>query len=343
MTNGTSLSAWNLDEHRFDASAPMEQQLRFALQYAVLAPSNHNAQPWRFIVDGDTVQLCADRKRALPVVDPFDRELVISCGAALLNLRVALSRFGLSYVITLFPSELDPDIVAQVTVSHDGYHDAQLAELFSAVTLRVTTRAPFADEVIAKPVRTRLTEACDVEGAIACCVDARSTRQAIAGLIDEADHMQFADPRFRRELASWIHPSRIADGMPSYGAAVGRMLDFAAPFVASAVRVFDLGGGTPATDQRLVDGSPLMFGIATRQDNREGWVAAGQALERMLLVAASEGLTASYLNQPIEVSTLREPLRALLRVEAIPQLLLRVGRGPQTDHAPRRPMSEVVD
>jgi nitroreductase len=50
---------------------------------AVRAPSSHNTQPWRFRVDGDTVALYADRGRALPENDPDDRELVISCGAAL--------------------------------------------------------------------------------------------------------------------------------------------------------------------------------------------------------------------------------------------------------------------
>jgi hypothetical protein len=37
--------------------AGVEAKLRFALQYAVLAPSSHNSQPWHFIVDGDSVML----------------------------------------------------------------------------------------------------------------------------------------------------------------------------------------------------------------------------------------------------------------------------------------------
>src|ERR1700756_4281350 len=105
MSTPVSPSAWELDEQLFSASVSLERQLLFALQYAVLAPSNHNAQPWRFTIDDDTIEVCADRTRALPVVDPFDRELLISCGAALLNLRVALSHFGLAYAITLFPSD----------------------------------------------------------------------------------------------------------------------------------------------------------------------------------------------------------------------------------------------
>jgi len=342
MKSASQPSAWEVDERQFDSSAPLDQQLRFALRFAVLAPSNHNAQPWRFIVDGDVIQVCADRTRALPVVDPFDRELLISCGAALFNLRVALSHFGLAYAITLFPSETDPDIVALMRVTHDGHLDQQISRLFSAMTARVTTRAPFVDERIATELQQQLIDACDAEGAIARCVESHAERQALAQRVAEADHIQFADPRFRRELASWIHPRRHDEGMPAYGMAVAGLLDFATPLVTSVVRVFDVGAGMPASRHHLVDGSPLFVGIATTRDDREAWLAAGQALERMLLVAALQGLTASYLNQPIEVSTLRDQVRTLLHVDALPQLLLRVGRGPEVSHSPRRPLAAVL-
>jgi hypothetical protein len=159
-------SAWQPDARAFDGFAPLDQQLRFALQYAALVPSNHNAQPWRFLVNGDAVQILADRTRALPVVDPFDRELLISCGAALFNLCVALSQFGLAYSITLFPSEADPDIVANLSVARGGHRDVELVNLFDAITARVTTRAPFVDEVIPRGVA-------DEAG---CCVRSRRSR-----------------------------------------------------------------------------------------------------------------------------------------------------------------------
>jgi len=221
MNNARTPSAWEPNETDFDDRASLGQQLRFALQYAILAPSNHNAQPWRFIVDGHTVQVCADRTRALPVVNPVDRELLMSCGAALLNLRVAPSHFGLSYAITVFPSESDPDVIAEVRVSREGHLDKALASLFTALTIRVTTRTPFVDEPVEPRRQSDLVAACDAEGAIATCVEADTARHAIAQLIAEADHAQFADARFRRELANWIHSRRRDDGMPAYGAAVG--------------------------------------------------------------------------------------------------------------------------
>ena len=66
----------------------LETKLITAVEHAVLAPSSHNTQPWQFRLIEDGLQLFADRSRALPVVDPHDRALVISCGASLFHLRI---------------------------------------------------------------------------------------------------------------------------------------------------------------------------------------------------------------------------------------------------------------
>jgi nitroreductase len=61
---------------------------------AVLAPSSHNTQPWFFLLGKPHIDLLADRTRALPVNDPEDRELTISCGCALMNLLLAAAASG---------------------------------------------------------------------------------------------------------------------------------------------------------------------------------------------------------------------------------------------------------
>ncbi|WP_168788176.1 Acg family FMN-binding oxidoreductase [Paraburkholderia aromaticivorans] len=335
-------TAWSIDEHQLDPNADVEEKLRFALRYAVLAPSNHNTQPWHFIVDGDCVTLCADRMRALPVVDPFDRELIISCGAALFNLRVALSRFGLAYAITLFPSPADVDVLAHLRILRDGHCDASLAPLFDAMPRRVTTRETFVDEPIPVELQLRLEEAGAAEGADIVCAGNTVIRERLATLIAEADQAQFQDPRFRRELASWIHPKRGQDGMPAFSPGMRVLLDLAVPLVGSVIRTFDLGGGMAAAHHTLAAGSPLLLCIATGADDAVAWLVAGQALERVLLTATDEGITASYLNQPIEVASLRDTLRAALNLDGVPQLLLRIGRGRQAAHSRRRPLAEVV-
>jgi hypothetical protein len=107
-----TLESWDVREADFPNTGTPVEQLCFLLHYAVLAPSVHNTQPWLFKVVDDAVELYADRTRALPVIDPDDRELTISCGAALLHLRLALRHFGYAGDIATFPDPDDPDLLA---------------------------------------------------------------------------------------------------------------------------------------------------------------------------------------------------------------------------------------
>lgn len=331
------------EDPEFPAGGTLREKLAFTVRHAVLAPSNHNSQPWHFVLGEDAVLVCADRRRALPVADPTDRELVISCGAALLNLRVALSHYRLPYRIKPFPSRADADVLAEVNIRPDGYLDAALAPLFSALPRRVTNRTDFADEPVPAGLQATLRAAALAEGATASFAENEAIRDAVAELIAEADRLQFADPSFRAELAAWIDGSRRGDGMPLYAGGVGELLDFARPLATSAIRTFDIGGGMAASHRRLAQGSPLLVCISTQRDDAPAWLSAGQALERVLLEAANAYFDASYLNQPLEIAVLRAQVHALMGGERHPQLLLRMGTGaPPPARPPRRPVEDVL-
>ena len=61
----------------------------------------------------------------------------------------------------------------------------------------------------------------------------------------------------------------------------------------------------------------------------------------MLLGARAEGVWASFLNQPIEVPELRPRLRDAIGQSGFPQLLLRMGYGPEVRPTPRWPAEEA--
>jgi hypothetical protein len=81
--------------------------------------------------------------------------------------------------------------------------------------------------------------------------------------------------------------------------------------------------------------------LGTETDTPLEWLSAGQALGRVLLRARAEGIDASYLNQPIEVPELRPRLRDTIGASGLPQLLLRMGYGPEVRPTPRRPVEEI--
>ena len=88
---------------------------RYAVAQAVWAPSVHNTQPWRFTVGGQQISLYADADRRLVVADPDGREMLISCGAALFNVRLALRSLGYTPQTCVLPDPGQPSLVAQVS------------------------------------------------------------------------------------------------------------------------------------------------------------------------------------------------------------------------------------
>src|SRR5262245_1870724 len=105
------MNTWTVDEQGRLTTALMD-----CLTAATAAPSIHNTQPWRFDVHGEQIDVYADRLRQLDVLDPTGREMIISVGAAVLNLRVAVLAHGRMPIFRPFPELGRPDLVARVTV-----------------------------------------------------------------------------------------------------------------------------------------------------------------------------------------------------------------------------------
>ncbi|HML99183.1 MAG TPA: hypothetical protein PKD75_11940 [Tepidiformaceae bacterium] len=309
-----------------------QEQWRELVARAVLAPSSHNTQPWRFTVRDGALDLHADRTRALAVNDPEDRELTISCAAALLNLRAGAAAAGLVTTVEVDPDPAS-DLLATVRCA-PGEGDSELARLAGAIALRHTSREPFAARPLDVALIERLAGAAAAEGASIQWIEGRRARERAADLVAEGDRIQFADKRWRRELAAWMHPSRADDGLPveRFGGAVR--------FVVSR---FNVGGSTAGKDEVFALHAPALGVLSTPGDERGDWMAAGQALERVLLAAAEEGVQAGYLNQPCQVAALRGRLRELAGGEGEPQLLLRLGHplGEPPPHR-RRPVADVL-
>ncbi|HKG27244.1 MAG TPA: hypothetical protein VKB09_16450, partial [Thermomicrobiales bacterium] len=162
---------WTVAAEPVPAIDALADVFRWAVSYAVLAPSGHNTQPWRFRLEDDAIELHADRTRALPVVDPDDRELTIACGAALLHLRLALEHAGILHEIELLPDGADVDLLARVRVV--SFFPAQPEEdaLFAAIPLRRTNRQPFDDRPLPVALASTLAETVAAEGAWLRTVD----------------------------------------------------------------------------------------------------------------------------------------------------------------------------
>ena len=313
---------------------PTRDTVDALLASAILAPSSHNTQPWLFRTEGCHIELLADRTRALPVNDPHDRELTISCGSALFNLRVAAAAAGWQAHVALVPDDGDADLLARVTLVPDPMPNP-VGRLQPRIAARRTYRRRFTSRPVDTIAIMELGAAVLAEGARLAILSEPQLRHQAAALVSEGDARLWSSLNWRRELAAWMHPRRRGDGLSVPALAI--------PAAQMVVRSFDMGHGVGAKDRELADASPLLTVIATPGDSLIDWLAAGQALQHALLVGLTHGLQASYLNQPVQVDELRPRLQALCGGVGMPQVLLRWGV-PQTilPASPRRPLDQVM-
>jgi nitroreductase len=80
------------------------ETIKDAVILACRAPSLHNSQPWRWVLEGDRLQLFVDPQRVVRRTDRAGREALISGGVVLDHLRVALAAAGWKANVNRFPN-----------------------------------------------------------------------------------------------------------------------------------------------------------------------------------------------------------------------------------------------
>jgi nitroreductase len=331
------------DELPSPASPPGEIS-RFVVETAVHAPSLHNSQPWWFSTADHEISLHADIDRRLDVADPSGREMMVSCGAALFTARVALRYLGLVPKVSLLPDADLPNLVARIRYGRDQVAPAEHERgLFAEISRRHTHRGGFDPEPIpASLIAVMRDEATRENAALAIMTD-EAKRGALSAVTEAAEYALRIDAVRMREQAKWAPPpgSPRKDGVPA--TAYPARPERTQPSFPARDFAHGRGWGIPPSGTGAVPRSAgLVTVLTTPADGPADWVSAGQALQRVLLVASSCGLTAALHSQPLEVDELRDFVSAVLCEGAYPQMVIRLGCTGQTSASVRRTVEEVL-
>lgn len=314
-------------EETFPSDGTVEDKLRFLIQYAILAPSIRNSQPWKFQVVDDAVHLTVDRSRARRTTDPELRELVISCGAALQHLCVAARKFGFLLDIEKLP-EGKSNLLAIVRLDGEADPGETDTILFYAIHKWLNVPQPFrSKKKIPEELLNELGKMADSETTWLHLARKPASRDTLAGLIAEADEAQKqVEENRRKQLAAAVHSKRRKqDRGALFHLGVSGGAGHIADYFHSFLRRPSTASEVARKQRALADSEPILAVLGTFDNTMASWLESGQVLASVLLRGLSVGVRASFLNQSVEMPEFRDKLMASLNLTGHPQVVFRLG------------------
>lgn len=310
-----------------------------AVLLACRAPSVHNSQPWRWVFEGPALHLFLDRHRHVHSADRTGREAIISCGAVLDHLRIAMVSAGWQPSIERFPSPDDRDHLASMEFGPLESITRGQHGLAEAILQRRTDRLSFGNPTYWTSFEPVLRNSFDNDVAM-LDVLSDDARPQLAEASWLTGSLRRDDATYQAELQWWTSPFAHSEGIPPD-----------ALTSASEQRRVDLARDFPArsnTDRRTdvaVDWSKILV-LSTPADTRADALSAGEVLSTVLLECTMAGLATCTLTHLIEVDDSRAVVRALVGDRGYPQVLIRAGIAPPMERlpaaTPRRPLEEVL-
>ncbi|OMC57632.1 NAD(P)H nitroreductase [Mycobacterium sp. IS-836] len=315
------------------------EALKTAVLLACRAPSVHNSQPWRWVAQGDVIDLFVDRHRTVPAADRSGREAVLSCGAALDHFRVAMTASGWLPSITRLPDPIDPTHLASVEFSPMDHVTAAQRQRARAILQRRTDRLAFGMPTYWYAFEPELRSALG-ESVATLDVLADDQRPLLAEASQLSESLRREDSSYQLELQWWTSPFALAEGVPP--SALASDIERHRVDVA---RDFPVRSHQDRRPEIGADWSKILV-LSTPEDTRAEVLACGEALSAVLLECTVAGMATCTLTHLIESEESRDVVRNLVG-HGEPQVLVRAGIAPPLEAipapTPRRPLDDVLE
>ncbi|WP_159392253.1 Acg family FMN-binding oxidoreductase [Streptomyces stelliscabiei] len=268
----------------------------------VLACNPHNTQPWRMIVDGDTIDVHSDPSRRMPLNDASGREHFAGLGCAVENMVIAAGPAGFTADVALFPDGPVSDHVARIVLSKARTRKDR--DLAAAIPHRHTNRGPYTSAPV--DVSGFTEQSSRVKGASVLWITDEQARERLGRLYVEATEAITADTAQSTEAFTWFRSSRGSidrhrDGLTLDGQGLGGLTLFAAKLLPAQSREDGDAYWVKAT-REVHTATAAAYGVIAVDDvtDRTAQVSGGRLLARLHLTATMLGLGLHHMNQITE-------------------------------------------
>lgn len=334
--------AWDITADAFPKSEILEEQLKFLLGFAILAPSSHNSQPWSFEISGNSIKVYAVTERRLISSDKNDRQLYISLGCVIANIVVAADYYGMEPVVRYLPDYNQPDFAAEISFSGNSGKSPDSNHLIFAIPKRTNNRNKYdnclPDETFLNKLRSLAAQDLRID-----LIRDPQKKNQLADIAIAAGIAAMEDEKFREELSRYVKSNLTKSkiGMPAFGMGIPTPVSLAVPFM---IRRFNMNKLNRKKDEALLKKFTSCFiVVSAKNDDRGTWLKAGELYERISLLAVQAGMSTAVWAAPIQIGEFYKEFQKVLETNFRPQLFFRLGRAKRASpHSPRLAVNDVL-
>lgn len=318
----------------------MPYTIKDILEYARLAPSVHNTQPWNFKIEDSSISLFAEPARALEAGDPTKRELWVSLGICLETILLSAKGLGFSAKIAHLQTSNITEEIARVTLKPAS----KQPDILDAIKNRHSYRGPMETTSIPDSFIEICNQAIqDIEDVSLILIRDSERKTTIADITDKGMRMALSSAKFRKELAPLLNYnwSSARTGLHGFTMNYGLLGSIWQKW--SVILGVDSKRQAVADKQRVLESSGLVF-ILSKGDVPPFWLNVGRAYMRIALEITKAGFAHSTLTAPVEAARFHEDIENMLGTKNRIQSMIRIGKAAQTSPrtSPRLSVDELL-
>lgn len=158
------------------------------MEAGISAPSGENCQPWRFMLDGNTICLYNDPNSDTSLYNHNQRGSLVSHGAAIENMIIAARTFGYEATIKLLPNGETDNLIAKISLQKNS---PTKHALYDSIFKRATNRKVYDTKPTSQDIKNNLLGSATGDGMEAKFIDDKTTIGILAKIISNHERLLF--------------------------------------------------------------------------------------------------------------------------------------------------------
>lgn len=277
-----------------------EEEVRYLIKHAILAPSGGNCQPWKFRFAGGQLEGHLDTSRARAMLDWNGTSSLTAMGCALENLHAAAAAIGLVPEVRPLPDPSRPMLAFTATFSR-GTPAPDADALLRPVYERVTNRRWGDSRPLADADATALQDALGDSKARLHLLRTPQALAEVGAILGETDRFLLLDRAFHDEMMGemrWSYEEALAtrDGLEIPSMEYSAVDKAAFTKVLRQWRALDFlrqtggGQGLESTARKATKAASAVGLLTYPGTGGDSYLSGGRCLARIWGVASQRGL-----------------------------------------------------